>query len=46
VPHEDGKERMNYKAILEPVWTYGVEVWGCSKPSNTKSKLINQKLSG
>jgi hypothetical protein len=25
-----------YKAILEPVWTYGVELWGCSKPSNTK----------
>jgi hypothetical protein len=25
-----------YKAILRPVWTYGVELWGCSKPSNTK----------
>jgi hypothetical protein len=25
-----------YKAILMPVWTYGVELWGCSKPSNTK----------
>jgi hypothetical protein len=25
-----------YKAILEPVWTYGVELWGCSKPSITK----------
>jgi hypothetical protein len=22
-----------YKAILKPVWTYDVELWGCSKPS-------------
>jgi hypothetical protein len=25
-----------YKAITKPVWTYGIELWGCSKPSNTK----------
>jgi hypothetical protein len=25
-----------YKAIIKPVWTYGIELWGCSKPSNTK----------
>jgi hypothetical protein len=25
-----------YKAIIKPVWTYGIERWGCSKPSNTK----------
>jgi hypothetical protein len=25
-----------YKTILRPVWTYGIELWGCSKPSNTK----------
>ena len=25
-----------YKAILKPIWTYGVQFWGCSKPSNTK----------
>jgi hypothetical protein len=24
-----------YKAIIKPVWTYGIELWGCSKPSNT-----------
>jgi hypothetical protein len=23
--------------LLKPVWTYGVELWGCSKPSNTKT---------
>jgi hypothetical protein len=25
-----------YKAILKPIWTYGIELWGCTKPSNTK----------
>jgi hypothetical protein len=25
-----------YKPIIRPVWTYGIELWGCSKPSNTK----------
>jgi hypothetical protein len=25
-----------YKAISKPVWTYGIELWGCSKPSNTE----------
>jgi hypothetical protein len=25
-----------YKAILKPIWTYGIELWGCSRPSNTK----------
>jgi hypothetical protein len=23
-----------YKQILKPVWTYGIELWGCTKPSN------------
>jgi hypothetical protein len=25
-----------YKEIIRPVSTYGIELWGCSKPSNTK----------
>jgi hypothetical protein len=25
-----------YKTILKPIWTDGTELWGCSKPSNTK----------
>jgi hypothetical protein len=25
-----------YRAIIKPVWTYGIELWGCSKP-NTKN---------
>jgi hypothetical protein len=23
------------KQILKPVWTYGIQLWGCTKPSNT-----------
>ena len=23
-----------YKAILKPVWTYGIELWGCASPTN------------
>jgi hypothetical protein len=25
-----------YKVILKPIWTYGIELWGCAKPSNIK----------
>jgi hypothetical protein len=25
-----------YKAILKPIWTYGIELWECAKPFNTK----------
>jgi hypothetical protein len=25
-----------YMAIIKQVWTYGIELLGCSKPSNTK----------
>jgi len=25
-----------HKTILRPIWTYGIELWGCSKPSNAK----------
>jgi hypothetical protein len=25
-----------YKTVLKPIWTYGIELWGCIKPSNTK----------
>jgi hypothetical protein len=31
-----------YKAMLKPVWTYRVKLWGCSKPSNTKILQIYQ----
>jgi hypothetical protein len=25
-----------YKCVLKPVWTYGIHLWGCAKPSHTK----------
>jgi hypothetical protein len=25
-----------YKCILQPVWTYGIQLWGCAKPSHTQ----------
>jgi hypothetical protein len=26
---------MLYKQILKPVWTYSIQLWGCTKQSNT-----------
>jgi hypothetical protein len=26
---------MLYKQILKPVWAYGIQLWGCTKQSNT-----------
>ena len=26
---------MLYKQILKPVWTYGIQLWGCTEQSNT-----------
>jgi hypothetical protein len=25
-----------YKAILKPIWTYGLQLWGCAKPTTVK----------
>jgi hypothetical protein len=25
-----------YKCIIKPIWTYGIQLWGCAKPSHTK----------
>jgi hypothetical protein len=30
------------KAIIKPVWTYEIELWGCRKPSNTKIPQTSQ----
>ena len=30
-----------HKCVLKPVWTYGIQLWGCAKPSHTK---ITQRL--
>ena len=35
-----------YKAVIKPVWSYGIELWGCASKSNTvimhrsQSKLL------
>lgn len=37
-----------YKLLLKPIWTYGIQLWGTSKPSNTnkiqtfQSKCLRQ----
>ena len=25
-----------YKCVLKPIWTYGIQLWGCAKPSHTQ----------
>jgi hypothetical protein len=25
-----------YKCMLKPVWRYGIQLWGCAKPSHTQ----------
>ena len=27
-------KRLIYKTVLKPVWTYGIELWGCATKSN------------
>lgn len=27
-------KRLIYQSIIKPIWTYGVQLWGCTKPSN------------
>ena len=24
-----------YEAVIKPIWTYGIELWGCASKSNT-----------
>ena len=33
-----------YKTIIKPMWTYGLELWGSAKPSNTKRIQTLQSL--
>ena len=35
-----------YKQILKPVWTYGIQLWGCTKQSNIdiKQRFQNKVL--
>ena len=27
---------LRYKCVLKPVWTYGIQLWGCANPSHTQ----------
>ncbi|KMQ85663.1 reverse transcriptase [Lasius niger] len=31
-----------YNQILKPVWTYGIQIWGCSRKTNVKQIQIFQ----
>jgi hypothetical protein len=34
-----------YECIRKPIWTYGIHLWGCTKPSNTKIiKIFQSKV--
>ena len=39
---------MLYQQVLKPVWTYGIQLWGCSSPSNRNSiqRFQNRVLRG
>jgi len=38
-------QRLIYKAVMKPIWSYGIELWGCASKSNivimqrSKSKI-------
>ena len=34
-------KRLIYNQIIKPIWTYGIQLWGCTKPSN---RLIIQRV--
>ena len=33
-----------YKCVLKPVSTYGIQLWGCAKPSHTQILRFQSKL--
>ena len=39
---------MLYKQVLKPVWTYGIQLWGCTKTSNQQiiQRFQNKVLRG
>jgi hypothetical protein len=40
------KQTLIYKTIIKPIWTYGIEIWGCASKSSqailqkTRSKIL------
>ena len=37
------KKLLIYKAVIKPIWSYGIEMWGCSSKSNIV--IIQRSLS-
>lgn len=36
---------MLYKQIMKPVWTYGIQLWGCNKATNiNKVQIFQNKI--
>ena len=37
-----------YKQVLKPIWTYGIQLWGCTKKSNVEiiQRFQNKVLRG
>jgi len=33
-----------YKTIIRPVWSYGIQIWGSAKPSNTRTIQAFQSI--
>jgi hypothetical protein len=33
-----------YKTIIKPIWTYGIELWGCASKSNTIIQRSQYKI--
>ncbi|PNF20026.1 hypothetical protein B7P43_G05944 [Cryptotermes secundus] len=38
------KKLLLYECTIEPTWTYGIQLWGCVKPSNTKIIKISIQI--
>ncbi|KAL4149790.1 hypothetical protein QTP88_003654 [Uroleucon formosanum] len=34
-----------YKSLLRPIWAYGMQIWGCAKPSQIRSIQAFQSIS-
>ena len=34
-PRSVGNKLLLYKSLIAPIWTYGIELWGCASKSNT-----------
>jgi len=36
-----GNKLLVYKAVIKPIWNYGIELWGCA----SKSKIVIMQIS-